>query len=143
MISQKAHSGTHRMDDVWKMGNRESTDRYNSTSRRVQSDDDANIQFTSGTTGNPKGATLTHSNIVNNGYFHGRRLQYHEHKVDSSDHLKYRKYIRQTEGFLSLVTGHKIVLPCPTVSLLRLRVGIHGCDGSRCLHGDPSGTIRP
>ncbi len=32
-------------------------------------DDAINIQFTSGTTGSPKGATLTHRNIVNNGYF--------------------------------------------------------------------------
>lgn len=37
-------------------------------------DDAINIQFTSGTTGPPKGATLTHRNILNNGYFTGRTL---------------------------------------------------------------------
>ena len=63
--------GYFRFDDVLGMGSDRHRKLLAELQPKLQFDDAINIQFTSGTTGAPKGATLTHHNILNNGYFIG------------------------------------------------------------------------
>ncbi|MGA7809547.1 AMP-binding protein [Bradyrhizobium sp.] len=67
--------GTVPFDEVARMGGEQHRDQLALLGDSLQFDDPVNIQFTSGTTGSPKGVTLTHHNILNNGYFVGRAMR--------------------------------------------------------------------
>lgn len=76
MISEKQYAGTIKFTETMNLGNHDLLSFIKDEQNQLQFDDPINIQFTSGTTGHPKGATLTHHNIVNNGRFVGYRLNY-------------------------------------------------------------------
>ncbi len=68
--------GMFNFDDITKLGDGCSSDQLKATAKSLRPDDSINIQFTSGTTGVPKGATLTHRNILNNAYLSGVSMRF-------------------------------------------------------------------
>ena len=92
-------------------------DRPAADEAELSCDDPINIQYTSGTTGFPKGATLSHHNILNNGYFVGESVGYTEQD--------------------------RVCLPVPFYHCFGMVMGNLGGHLARRVHGDPGPVLRP
>ncbi|WP_040168261.1 AMP-binding protein [Microbacterium gorillae] len=100
-------------------------------------DDPINIQYTSGTTGFPKGATLTHHNIVNNGFFVGEGISYTEADRVCLPVPLYHCF-GMVMGILGAHThGAAIVLPAP---VFEAAATLEAVQAERCtsLYGVPT-----
>lgn len=74
----EAPRGMMSFDAVMRLGDDVTTAELDAETKALDQNEPINIQFTSGTTGSPKGACLTHRNIVNNAHFVTARMKFTE-----------------------------------------------------------------
>ncbi|MES4890930.1 AMP-binding protein [Streptomyces sp. NPDC096012] len=77
-LRQVVYIGDPSWQELLRRGTPDLAEEFAARTSRLSCDDPINIQYTSGTTGFPKGATLSHHNILNNGYFVGESVAYTE-----------------------------------------------------------------
>ena len=136
-IGGKITSGCFDFSEVVEMASDEYNERVEQLASKLQFDDPINIQFTSGTTGSPKGATLTHFNSLNNGFSTGEVL-----KFGPEDRLcvpvpLYHCFGMVLSNIAALTHGACVIYPDEAFDPLKV---LQTIEAERCtaLHGVPT-----
>jgi fatty-acyl-CoA synthase len=123
--------------DVAGLGGDAERHRLRSLAETLQFDEPINIQFTSGTTGFPKGATLTHHNILNNGFFIARAMKFTEADRLCIPVPLYHCFGMVLGNLACLTHGAAMVYPSEAFEPL---AALEAVEAERCtaLHGVPT-----
>ncbi|XP_074644269.1 medium-chain acyl-CoA ligase ACSF2, mitochondrial-like isoform X2 [Tubulanus polymorphus] len=114
MMSEKKCPGTMSFNELMKCAGNDKFKQVLEMQDHLQFDDPINIQYTSGTTGSPKAATLSHHNVVNNSYFVGLRNEYHKHHSRICMPVPLYHCFGMVLGSLCALThGSAVILPSP------------------------------
>lgn len=105
--------------------------------RTLSADDPINIQYTSGTTGFPKGATLSHHNILNNGYFVGELCGYDEEDRICVPVPFYHCFGMVMGNLASTSHGACVVIPAPAFDP-KATLGAAAAERCTSLYGVPT-----
>ena len=111
-MGTEVSDGMFNFDAVSEMGGKDEAARLNDLSTTLQAGDAINIQFTSGTTGMPKGATLTHTNILNNAYHAGKSMHFSPSDILCIPVPMYHCFGMVLGTLVCVAHGATMVLPC-------------------------------
>jgi fatty-acyl-CoA synthase len=112
-LRQTVFLGDPSWDDLLTGGASVQLDAVRARSALLSFDDPINIQYTSGTTGFPKGATLTHHNILNNGFFVGELCNYTERDIICVPVPFYHCFGMVMGNLAATTHGSCVVIPSP------------------------------
>ena len=111
-MGQATSAGMFNFGSVCDMGQDNESARLAELAVTLQPGDNINIQFTSGTTGMPKGATLSHTNILNNAYHAGNSMHFTADDILCIPVPMYHCFGMVLGTLLCVAQGATMVLPC-------------------------------
>jgi len=110
-LGDEKTAGMHNYADVMSMGTDNARASMQTLAGQLQFDDAINIQFTSGTTGSPKGATLSHHGIVNNALLTGHTMGITDKDIVCIPVPMYHCFGMVIGTLMCVVTGATAVMP--------------------------------